>query len=176
MQRLRRARPAIVNEQAYGEIRETDSILVVNGRIAWSRLNEDVVFLKLDAIAPERVLRLAQKRDLPERLWDLERLLNPEGVYSNQLITGSNACLIAWSAERDISRDNVVSAIRSCPVNPRNSIIMQRIGAEVPKAQNSGNDSRYGQNQQQRARKLTFRLAHDAPERMADPIRYILYI
>jgi hypothetical protein len=54
----------------------------------------------------------------------------------------------------------VVSAIGSCPVDPRNAVIMKRIRAEMLEAQKRGDHTRDGQDQQQRARKLTFGLAH----------------
>src|SRR5437868_4630878 len=101
MKRFRRACPPVVNEQTYGEIGETDSVLVINSRVPWRRLDEDVIFLKLDRVAAERVLCLSQKRDLPECLWNLQRLPNPKGVDSNQLIPGSNTRIIAGPASGD---------------------------------------------------------------------------
>ena len=139
MQGLCRARPAVVNEQTYGEISETDSVLIVNSRVARGRLDEDVVFLKLYAVAPQGVLRLSQKRNAPEHLGDVESSLDPGCIDSDQFITGANARIIAGAGGRDIGRDNVILAVGSWPVNPGNSIVVQGIRAEMSKAQDTGN-------------------------------------
>ena len=47
----------VVNKQPNRQIEESNEVLVIKGIIATGALNVDVVFLKLDAVAPQRVAR-----------------------------------------------------------------------------------------------------------------------
>ncbi len=86
VQRFGRAGPAEIDEKADCQIGEPDGVLIVNSGIARGGLDKDVAFLKLDSIPPQRVPCLPQKRNLPERLRDIERFRNREALYLDEFI------------------------------------------------------------------------------------------